>query len=283
MITQLVSRVSILTFGVLYPAYGSYKAVRAKNVKEYLKWMMYWIIFAIFLCVETFTDVLLGFWFPFYYEIKVALVFWLHSPATRGSSFLYRKFVHPALIKREHEIDEVIASTRRNGYSTLLGLGSKGLAIATNAIAQTVAKPIDTSSEDLATSLSEFSNLHSEFFYTYDLNSLKRLRMYQIKLSQKISYRHMLLKSELKRAESNRLELDRRLANLRSDRAGRCHVTGSKLWKTQIAYNCAFSSKFSNAIFSVRHLSGMVHSGYQRLNSERLLNSQMKTQSAKSA
>ncbi|BES98463.1 TB2/DP1, HVA22 family [Nesidiocoris tenuis] len=153
MITQLVSRVSILTFGVLYPAYGSYKAVRAKNVKEYLKWMMYWIIFAIFLCVETFTDVLLGFWFPFYYEIKVALVFWLHSPATRGSSFLYRKFVHPALIKREHEIDEVIASTRRNGYSTLLGLGSKGLAIATNAIAQTVAKPIDTSSEDLATSL----------------------------------------------------------------------------------------------------------------------------------
>ena len=39
--------------------------------------------------------------FPFYYEIKIIVVLWLLSPATEGSSILYRKFVHPILVKRE--------------------------------------------------------------------------------------------------------------------------------------------------------------------------------------
>uniref|UniRef100_A0A0A9Y994 Receptor expression-enhancing protein n=1 Tax=Lygus hesperus TaxID=30085 RepID=A0A0A9Y994_LYGHE len=118
MITALVSRLIILAFGTLYPAYASYKAVRTKDVKEYVKWMMYWIVFALFTCAETFTDVLLSFWFPFYYEIKVALVFWLLSPATKGSSFLYRNFVHPAFQRRENEIDEMILKTKERGYNT---------------------------------------------------------------------------------------------------------------------------------------------------------------------
>lgn len=39
--------------------------------------------------------------FPFYYEFKIVFVLWLLSPATKGSSVLYRKFVHPQLTKRE--------------------------------------------------------------------------------------------------------------------------------------------------------------------------------------
>ena len=39
--------------------------------------------------------------FPFYYEIKIILVLWLLSPATKGSSILYRKFVHPMFNRRE--------------------------------------------------------------------------------------------------------------------------------------------------------------------------------------
>nr|XP_029713606.1 receptor expression-enhancing protein 4-like isoform X4 [Aedes albopictus] len=128
-----------LLFGTLYPAYASYKAVRTKNVKEYVKWMMYWIVFAFFTCIETFTDILLS-WFPFYYEIKVIIVLWLLSPATRGSSTLYRKFVHPMLTRREQEIDDYINQAKEKGYTAVLQLGSKGVNYATNVIMQTAIK-----------------------------------------------------------------------------------------------------------------------------------------------
>ncbi|CAJ0968002.1 unnamed protein product [Ranitomeya imitator] len=93
-------QVNGLVFGLLYPAYSSYKAVKTKNVREYVRWMMYWIVFALFMTVETFTDIFLS-WFPFYYEIKMAFVVWLLSPYTRGASLLYRKCVHPVLSLRE--------------------------------------------------------------------------------------------------------------------------------------------------------------------------------------
>ncbi|CAL7939227.1 unnamed protein product [Xylocopa violacea] len=129
-----------LVFGNLYPAYASYKAVRTKNVKEYVKWMMYWIVFALFTCAETFTDVFFSFWFPFYYEIKTILVIWLLSPATKGSSILYRRFVHPALIRREAEIDEALARATEQGYTAVLHLGSKGVNYATTVLMQTAIK-----------------------------------------------------------------------------------------------------------------------------------------------
>ncbi|KPI94159.1 Receptor expression-enhancing protein 2 [Papilio xuthus] len=131
-----------LVFGTLYPAYASYKAVRTKNLKEYVKWMMYWIVFALFTCTETFTDVFLS-WFPFYYEVKIVLVLWLLSPATKGSSILYRKFVHPALCRREQEIDEYIAKAKDQGYHTVLNLGTKGVNYATTVIMQTAIKNLN--------------------------------------------------------------------------------------------------------------------------------------------
>ncbi|KAB0396277.1 hypothetical protein E2I00_018983, partial [Balaenoptera physalus] len=65
-----------------------------------VRWMMYWIVFALFMAVETFTDIFIS-WFPFYYEIKMAFVLWLLSPYTKGASLLYRKFVHPSLSRHE--------------------------------------------------------------------------------------------------------------------------------------------------------------------------------------
>ncbi|XP_069140593.1 receptor expression-enhancing protein 1-like isoform X3 [Argopecten irradians] len=139
MVSALLSRCVILVCGTLYPAYASYKAIRTKNVKEYVKWMMYWIVFAIFLSVETFSDVLLS-WLPFYYEIKMVFVIWMLSPITKGSSYLYKKFVHPHLVKREKEIDEYISQATKQGYSTLMTLGQRGLTYATNVVVKTAIK-----------------------------------------------------------------------------------------------------------------------------------------------
>lgn len=110
-----------------------------------------------------------GFRFPFYYEIKIIVVLWLLSPATRGSSILYRKFVHPTLTKREkvgchclplsymvfwgkflgfikimnfplQEIDEAIMHAKAQGYSTILRLGARGVDYAKYVIMQTAIK-----------------------------------------------------------------------------------------------------------------------------------------------
>ncbi|XP_057364689.1 receptor expression-enhancing protein 2-like isoform X2 [Daphnia carinata] len=126
-----------LLLGTLYPAYSSYKAIRTKDVDEYVKWMMYWVVFALFTTAETITDVFFGFWFPFYYEIKIVVVLWLLSPATEGSSILYRKFVHPILVKREKEIDEYLNRAKEESYKTVLELGTKGVQYASRVIMQT--------------------------------------------------------------------------------------------------------------------------------------------------
>lgn len=131
MMSALLSRCLILILGTLYPAYRSYKAIKNKDLREHVKWMMYWIVFALFTTLETFLDVFVS-WFPFYYEIKIIFILWVLSPATRGSSILYKKIVHPMLISREQEIDELIEKTKVQGYSTFLQLFTSGFNYASN-------------------------------------------------------------------------------------------------------------------------------------------------------
>ncbi|XP_027569843.2 receptor expression-enhancing protein 4 isoform X1 [Pipra filicauda] len=139
MVSWILSRVIELVFGMLYPAYASYKAVKAKNIREYVRWMMYWIVFALFMATETFTDLLIS-WFPFYYEVKMAFVLWLLSPYTRGASLLYRRFVHPTLARKEKDIDTFLVRTRERGYETMLHFGKRGLNLAATAAVQAATK-----------------------------------------------------------------------------------------------------------------------------------------------
>lgn len=89
-----------ILFTIIYPAYRSFKAVRNKNLKEYLKWLVFWIVYALFTCIELVTDALLP-WFPFYNEIKVIFLIWLLGPSSRGSMKIYKNIIHPLLVSRE--------------------------------------------------------------------------------------------------------------------------------------------------------------------------------------
>ncbi|KAH3708224.1 hypothetical protein DPMN_067668, partial [Dreissena polymorpha] len=91
---------------------------------------------------------------PFYYEVKIIFVFWLLSPITRGSSFIYRKFIHPQLNKHEKEIDEAIAQARTKGYRTLMTLGHKGLTYAHEVVVSTAIKGQSTLIEQMKKSFS---------------------------------------------------------------------------------------------------------------------------------
>ncbi|KAG5831131.1 receptor expression-enhancing protein 3-like isoform X1 [Anguilla anguilla] len=148
MVSWIISRAVVLIFGTLYPAYYSYKAVKSKNVKEYVRWMMYWIVFALYTVVETITDLSLS-WFPLYYELKIAFVVWLLSPYTRGASLIYRKFLHPLLSSKEREIDDYIVQAKKHSYETMVNFGKQGLSIAATAAVTAAVKGQGAISERL--------------------------------------------------------------------------------------------------------------------------------------
>ncbi|KAF1478359.1 Receptor expression-enhancing protein 4, partial [Pygoscelis antarcticus] len=104
-----------------------------------VRWMMYWIVFALFMATETITDLLIS-WFSFYYEIKMAFVIWLLSPYTGGATLLYRKFVHPTLSRKEKEIDAHIVQAREHGYEMMVRFSKRAFNMAATAAVQAAAK-----------------------------------------------------------------------------------------------------------------------------------------------
>ncbi|XP_061599164.1 receptor expression-enhancing protein 1 [Cololabis saira] len=162
MVSWIISRLVVLVFGTLYPAYSSYKAVKSKDVREYVKWMMYWIIFALFTTLEAITDMFIC-WVPFYYELKIAFVVWLLSPYTKGSSVLYRKFVHPTLSSKEKDIDEYIVQAKDKSYDTLVHFGRKGLNVAATAAVMAATKSQGVLSDRLRSfSMQDLSSYQSD-------------------------------------------------------------------------------------------------------------------------
>ena len=78
--------------------------------------------------------------FPFYYEVKILLLIWLISPVSRGSlgsSIIYRKFVHPNLMKKEDEIDRWMQQLRMQGYDSFTYYGTRAFTYISNFVLQT--------------------------------------------------------------------------------------------------------------------------------------------------
>ena len=110
----------ILTWGLMYPGYQSYKTICSGNKCEYVKWMVYWTVFSSFLTVVTVTDLLIW-WFPLYYEFKMLFVLWLLAPYTKGVRILYRKILHPMLARYRHKIEEYANCMMLKSYEFFLG------------------------------------------------------------------------------------------------------------------------------------------------------------------
>ena len=64
---------------------------------------------------------------PFYSEGKILLVLYLVSSSTRGSSTVYRAWVHPALVTNEAEIDSAILRFRSRTLQTVKQWVTAGL------------------------------------------------------------------------------------------------------------------------------------------------------------
>merc|ERR1711907_461924 len=82
--------------GFVYPAYASFKSLEANDVNEDRLWLTYWVVYSCFCLIEGFLKYVL-FWGPFYYPIKLAFLFFLFLPQTKGAMKLYEQILRPAL------------------------------------------------------------------------------------------------------------------------------------------------------------------------------------------
>ena len=78
--------------------------------------MMYWNVYALFVASESLLNPILNFWLPFYAEAKVIFLLYLVSSSTRGSSVIYKGWIHLALSSNEAEID--VANEKLKRFQT---------------------------------------------------------------------------------------------------------------------------------------------------------------------
>ncbi|CZT11597.1 probable receptor expression-enhancing protein 4 [Rhynchosporium agropyri] len=105
-LTPLINS-SIPTF--LFPVFASYKALRTSDPALLTPWLMYWVVLACALFVESWTGFIL-FWIPFYAWFRLGFLLYLILPQTQGAKVLYQSHVHPFLEENERSIDDFISS-----------------------------------------------------------------------------------------------------------------------------------------------------------------------------
>ena len=127
-----------LVLGYLYPAYASFKALDEKvyDREQFRRWLVYWVVISAFSAVELLGDQFL-FWFPFYYECKMAFIAWLVLPYFKGSATIYHKYIQPLLEKYYPHIDShanmlkghamKLAARTRNASMTFVRSQSQGI------------------------------------------------------------------------------------------------------------------------------------------------------------
>ncbi|KAK3347178.1 HVA22 family TB2/DP1 protein [Lasiosphaeria hispida] len=98
---------SIASF--LFPLFASYKALKTSDPGQLTPWLMYWVVLACALLVESWTEWILV-WIPFYAYLRLLFLLYLVLPQTQGARLLYQTYIHPWLEDNESSIEDFIAS-----------------------------------------------------------------------------------------------------------------------------------------------------------------------------
>jgi len=95
---------------LLYPMYGSFKALEDGEHAQVGGWLTYWITYAALKLFESAFYRILE-WVPFYHIFRLVFLFWLFLPSTNGASWIYRLVVGPTLRRYRPHIDAQLDKT----------------------------------------------------------------------------------------------------------------------------------------------------------------------------
>jgi receptor expression-enhancing protein 1/2/3/4 len=159
-ISNVIYYSSIASFA--FPVFASYKALQQDDTGLIKPWLMYWVVIAIQLTVETYFGLLLQA-LPFYHFLRFSFMLWLVLPQFQGASQIYINHVQPFLEKHESEIDKFITNMHKNAKA----MGLEYLSKLTRHISgtlwgfeykeETQAEPVEDTSTGTSTSVSTSS------------------------------------------------------------------------------------------------------------------------------
>ena len=98
-----------ILIGILYPSYQTYKSLKYQHIEQYQALLCYWILFSFFQLFEILFDQILSLVLPFYYELKLFLLFWLTYQNI--SQMIFSHWILIYLNQYEHDIDYVFQNT----------------------------------------------------------------------------------------------------------------------------------------------------------------------------
>lgn len=94
-----------LIASLLFPIVASHKALQANDMTLIRPWLMYWIVLAFALTIESMFEGILAL-LPFYELIRIGFLMWLVLPQTQGATYLYIEYAEPYLT--EYSVDKVL-------------------------------------------------------------------------------------------------------------------------------------------------------------------------------
>ena len=105
--------------GVLWPAYMTYKSLAGREsgptgaaaVAEHSRWLRYWVMYGMMSVAEGPCDVFLNI-VPGYAMAKLALLYWMAHPQTKGSEWMYDNVARDVLKRNEAQVDAFAVQVR---------------------------------------------------------------------------------------------------------------------------------------------------------------------------
>ena len=145
------------------------------NPKQYFRTFFlffYWTVFGMMFTVFNITDYLIA-WFPMYQQFKCLMVYWLANPTQRGSSVVYRRFLHQFLEKNEPNIDKFLLQKQDEVTSMIKDFGSKGIDVAGSFVREGSRSVMKVAAEKAAENGYTKEKLISGLISGFDQNSTK--------------------------------------------------------------------------------------------------------------
>lgn len=91
-------------FGMLIPAYLSFKSIKTKEPEDDKKWLTYWITFGFFYSFKNIISAVL-FFLPLLDIFLTLVLFWIYLPNFNGYLTVYNYVLCPVLNRFEEKID----------------------------------------------------------------------------------------------------------------------------------------------------------------------------------